>query len=173
MRNKMVFSDLCVSREIKALDKAWEEFVSKLYLLTFNAASDTVDVEKRSCYMSETVDEIERARVLYLEERDRLKGKFGKKDEEIARLSDIARSGYVLSNRECEAAKKALNKRFGCVDEIAEDFADDHIVNAVTDERNMTKKPNTIVTFNKHDDVKGSTCDGLEEFIRGTLKEDE
>jgi hypothetical protein len=60
-----------------------------------------------------------------------------------------------------------------CIDEIAENFIDDPMVNAVLDERNMTKKPDNIVVFNKHDNIKGSTCDGLEEFLRRTLKEDE
>ena len=137
MRNRMYFGDLLVTREIKALDSAWEEFVGKLYLMTFNAASDMMDVEKRSDYMLETIDEIERARVLYLEERTRLKGKFSKKEEEESEVED-GEAFRVASGENGDVAKE--DRGF---------------------------------IFNEHPEVKEKACDGLEEFLRRTLKEDE
>jgi hypothetical protein len=43
----------------------------------------------------------------------------------------------------------------------------------ITDEnRDMVKEARGFV-FNEHPEVKEKTCDGLEEFLRRTLKEDE
>lgn len=222
MRNRMYFGDLLVTREIKALDHAWEDFVQDEYRLMFVSEIPTSAIER-----------IEDKRALYLEERARLKGKFSKREEESEVEDDeafrVARGGsrwpkevgeelfgkksgevYVKGDGEAfsdplivddlvgeklpeitdenrDVVKEArgfikpvvpnniMGKRANipCVDEIAENFTDDPIVNAVLDERNTTKKPDTIVVFNKHDDIKGSKCDGLEEFLRRTLKEDE
>lgn len=71
MRNRMCFSDLLVTREIKALDSTWEEFVQDEYRLMFVSEIPTSAIER-----------IEDKRTLYLEERARLKGKFGKRKEE-------------------------------------------------------------------------------------------
>lgn len=163
MRNRMYFGDLLVTREIKALDSAWEEFVQDEYRLMFVSEIPTSDIER-----------IEDKRTLYLEERARLKGKFSKREEE----SEVEDGEITDENRgfiKPVVPNSVMGKRavIPCIDEIAESFTDDPMVNAVLDERNMTKKPDTIVVFNKHDNIKGSTCDGLEEFLRRTLKEDE
>ena len=125
MRNRMYFGDLLVTREIKALDSAWEEFVQDEYRLMFVSAIPTSAIER-----------IEDKRTLYLEERARLKGKFSKREEE-SEITDENRDFIKPIVPNSIMGKRAL---VPCIDEIAENFTDDPMVNAVLDERNMTKK---------------------------------
>lgn len=137
MRNRMYFGDLLVTREIKALDSAWEDFVFYAYKPVFNfAGEDGASPENDRKRLQDTIDWIERARVLYLEERARLKGKFSKREEE--------------SEVEDDEAFRVASGENGDVAKEAKDFI-----------------------FNEHPEVKEKACDGLEEFLRRTLKEDE
>lgn len=155
MRNRMYFGDLLVTREIKALDSAWEEFVFYAYKPVFNwAGEDGASPEDNRKHLQDAIDWIERARVLYLEERARLKGKFSKREEESA-VEDgeafrVSRgSGEVYIKGDGEAFSDPL-----IVDDLGE----------VSDRK---------FKFNEHPEVKEKVSDGLEEFLRRTLKEDE
>lgn len=143
MRNRMYFGDLLVTREIKALDSAWEDFVFYAYKPVFNwVGEDGASPEDNRKHLQDTIDWIERARVLYLEERARLKGKFSKREEE----SEV---------------------------EDSEAFSDPLIVDEVNGENGDAVKKARGFIFNEHPEVKEKACDGLEEFLRRTLKEDE
>jgi hypothetical protein len=139
MRNRMYFGDLLVTREIKALDSAWEEFVQDEYRLMFMSEIQTSAIER-----------IEDKRTLYLEERARLKGKFSKKEEE----SEV---------EDGEAFSDPL---------IVDDLVGEALPEITDENRDMVKEARGFV-FNEHPEVKEKTCDGLEEFLRRTLKEDE
>lgn len=127
MRNRMYFGDLLVTREIKALDSAWEEFVQDEYRLMFVSEIPTSAIER-----------IEDKRTLYLEERARLKGKFSKREEES---------------------------------EVEDDLVGEALPEITDENRDAVKEARGFI-FNEHPEVKEKVCDGLEEFLRRTLKEE-
>ena len=171
MRNRMYFGDLLVTREIKALDSAWEEFVQDEYRLMFVSEIPTSATER-----------IEDKRTLYLEERARLKGKFSKREEE-REIEESFRVSSGGSRFPKEIADELFGKKSGEVHVKGggEAFSDPLIVDdlvgealpEITDENRDAVKENRGFTFNEHPEVKEKACDGLEEFLRRTLKEDE
>lgn len=185
MRNRMCFSDLLVTREIKALDSAWEEFVFHAYKPIFNwAGVDETSPEDDRKHLQDTIDWIERARVLYLEERARLKGKFGKRKEESeVEVGEAFRVVSGGSRWPKEVGEELFGKKnfVPYVKGNSEAFSDPLIVDdlvgealpEITDENRDVVKETRGFIFNEHPEVKERVSDGLEEFLRRTLKEDE
>lgn len=156
MRNRMYFGDLLVTREIKALDSAWEEFVFYAYKPVFNRAGEKgASPEDDMRHLQDAINWIESARVLYLEERARLKGKFSKREEESEVEEICVKDG--------EAFRDSL---------IVNDLVGEALPEITDENRDAVKEARGFI-FNEHPEVKEKACDGLEEFLRRTLKEDE
>lgn len=189
MRNRMYFGDLLITREIKALDSAWEDFVFYAYKPVFNfAGEDGESPEDDRKRLQDTIDWIESARVLYLEERARLKGKFGKrekeseieeicvKDDESFRVSKGGSRwpkevGEELFGKKCEEVNvKGLGKFSDPL--IVDDLVGEALPETTDENRDVVKEARGFI-FNEHPGVKEKVSDGLEEFLRRTLKEDE
>lgn len=192
MTRNLCFHDWLIVRELKVLDDAYDEMLRQVNYWVLDLY-DIEDSDERQKKYDKILEERETLRAIYIQRRNELKAGFtdrqDNQDREVSekewkksrveRLSDVARGGYVLTDRE---AKAALNKRFGCIDESVE-FKDDGIVEAVLDEENINEKPSTTFVFNKHDELKDGTsigiCSGLTpEMLDGVIhdrleKEDE
>lgn len=164
MTRNLCFHDWLIVRELKVLDDMYDEMLRLVNYRVLNLC-ETKDSDERQKNYDRILEERETLRTIYIQRRNELKAGFTDRQERqdrevsekgwrksrIERLSDVARSGYVLSDKE---AKAILNKRFGCIDE-SEEFKDDPIAEAVLDERNISKKPDVKFVFNEHDDLKG------------------
>lgn len=113
----LCFHDWLIVRELKGLDEAYDErmrcFNYGILMLAGNEDSD----ERQKMY-DDMLEERERIRAIYIQRRNELKAGFtgrqerqdrevsekGWRKSRIERLSDISRSGYVLSGKETKAA---------------------------------------------------------------------
>ena len=158
MTRNLCFHDWLIVRELKVLDDVYDDALRQFDYRVLDLYGIEDSDERQEKY-DRILEERETLRAIYIQRRNELKAGFTNRQEHqdreasekgwrksrIERLSDVARGGYVLTDRE---AKAALNKRFGCIDESAE-FKDDPIVEAVLDERNMSKKPNVEFIYDK------------------------
>ena len=158
MTRNLCFHDWLIVRELKVLDDMYDEM---LRLVNYRVLDlyGIGDSDERQQKYDKILEERETLRAIYIQRRNELKAGFTDRQEHqdrevsekgwrksrVERLSDVARGGYVLTDRE---TKSALNKRFGCIDESAE-FKDNEIVEAVLDERNISKKPDVELIYDK------------------------
>lgn len=130
MTRNLCFHDWLIVRELKVLDDAYDDMLKQVNYRVLNLC-ETKDSDERQRDYDRILEERETLRAIYIQRRNELKAGFtDRQDREVSdkgwrksrveRLSDIARGGYVLIDKE---AKAALNKRVGCVDE-SEDLVD-------------------------------------------------
>lgn len=134
MTRNLCFHDWLIVRELKVLDDMYDEMLRLVNYRVLNLC-ETKDSDERQKNYDRILEERETLRAIYIQRRNELKAGFTDRQERqdrevsekgwrksrVERLSDIARSGYVLSDKE---AKAALNKRFGFKDE---DEIEDHV----------------------------------------------
>lgn len=175
MARNLCFHDWLIVRELKVLDDVYDDALRQFDYKILDLYG-IEDCDERQKKYDKILEERETLRAIYIHRRNELKAGFtdrrerqdgeasdkGWRKSRVEKLSDIARGGYVLTDRE---AKAVLNKRFGCIDECAEFDGDE------------------IFVFNKHEELKdgasGGICSGLTpEMLDGVIhdrleKEDE
>ena len=123
----LCFHDWLIVRELKVLDDAYDEMLRQVNYRILDLC-DIEDSDERQKDYDKILEERETLRAIYIQRRNELKAGFTDRQEHqdrevsdkgwrksrVERLSDVARSGYVLSDKE---AKAALNKRFGYHDD--------------------------------------------------------
>lgn len=137
MTRNLCFHDWLIVRELKVLDDAYDDTLKQVNYRVLSLY-EIEDSDERQRDYDKILEERETIRAIYIQRRNELKAGFTDRQEHqdsdvsekgwrksrVERLSDISRGGYVLSDKECEAAKAALNKRFGCIDE-SDDLVDE------------------------------------------------
>ena len=127
----LCFNDWLIVRELKVLDDVYDDTLRQVNYMVLDLYG-IEDSDERQKKYDKILEERETLRAIYIQRRNELKAGFTDRQEHldgevsekgwrksrVERLSDIARGGYVLSEKETKAA---LNKRFGCLDE-AEGF---------------------------------------------------
>lgn len=168
MTRNLCFHDWLIVRELKVLDDVYDEMLRQVNYRVLDLY-DIEDSDERQEKYDKILEERETLRAIYIQRRNELKAGFTDRQERevsekgwrksrVEKLSDIARGGYVLTDRE---AKAALNKRFGCLDESTE-FKDNEIVKAVLDEGNMSKKPDVKFIY---DESAAAKIKGLRRLV--------
>lgn len=134
----LCFHDWLIVRELKVLDDAYDDMLKQVNYRVLNLC-DIEDSDERQQKYDKLLEERETLRAIYIQRRNELKAGFTDRQEHqdgevnekrwrksrIERLSDVARSGYLLSDKETKAV---LNKRSGWVD-VSADFEGDDIMN--------------------------------------------
>lgn len=133
-KRNLCFHDWLIVRELKVLDDTYDEMLRQVNYRVLDLC-DIEDSDERRQKYDKLLEERETLRAIYIQRRNELKAGFTDRQEcqdrevsekgwrksRIERLSDIARGGYVLSDKE---AKAVLNKRFGYSDE-SDDLVDE------------------------------------------------
>ena len=176
---KLSFNDLCVSRELQALDKAWDEYVGSMYDLMLKGACDES--------VNNVLIVIEAARPFYIQAREKIKARFSLNQERAKEKE----------KKEADDKEVLVNTYVG--DLIVDDLCGGMVARLGADMLTSTaeeelKKPNVVggtlikgrvestddeadrmtdgkFNFCGHEDFKGKTCDKMIEFIAG-LKEE-
>lgn len=125
--HNLCFHDWLIVRELKVLDVTYDDMLRQINYRVLDLC-DIEDSDERQEKYDRILEERETLRAIYIQRRNELKAGFTDRQEHrdgevsekewrksrVERLSDIARSGYVLSDKE---AKAVLNKWVGLKDE--------------------------------------------------------
>lgn len=117
MSRNLCFHDWLIVRELKVLDDTYDEMLRQVNYRVLNLC-DIEDSDERQKNYDRILEERETLRAIYIQRRNELKAGFTDRQERqdrevsekgwrksrVERLSDVARSGYVLSNKEAKAA---------------------------------------------------------------------
>lgn len=194
MTRNLCFHDWLIVRELKVLDDVYDDALRQFDYKILDLYSIENSDERQEKY-DRILKERETFRAIYIQRRNELKAGFTDRQERevsekgwrksrVERLSDVARSGYVLSDKEVKAA---LNKRFGCIDDAmnikldnvtnikdkAEGFEFHKYTPAELEEFSITK--GTLAKGRLHPDDVGKelTIDMLNRVIWESAEEDE
>lgn len=182
MTRNLCFHDWLIVRELKVLDDTYDDILKQVNYRILNLC-DVEDSDERQQKYGKLLEERETLRAIYIQRRNELKAGFTDRQEHrdgevsekgwrksrIERLSDIARGGYVLSDKE---AKAVLNKRFGLKDET-DGFEFHKYTPEELEEMGITK--GTLAKGRLHPDDVGKelTIDMLNRVIWESAEEDE
>lgn len=182
MTRNLCFNDWLIVRELKVLDYTYDEMLRQVNYRILNLC-DIEDSDERQQKYGKLLEERETLRAIYIQRRNELKAGFTDRQEHrdgevsekgwrksrIERLSDVARGGYVLSDKE---AKAVLNKWVGLKDET-DGFEFHKYTPEELEEMGITK--GTLAKGRLHPDDVGKelTIDMLNRVIWESAEEDE
>lgn len=143
MTRNLCFHDWLIVRELKVLDDVYDDALRQFDYKILDLYGIEDSDERQEKY-DKILEERETFRAIYIQRRNELKAGFTDRQERqdgevsengwrksrIERLSDVARSGYALTDKE---AKAALNKRFGCIDDAEKELTPE-MLNGIVDE---------------------------------------
>ena len=180
----LCFHDWLIVRELKVLDDIYDEMLRQINCMVLGLC-DIEDSDERQEKHDKILEKRETLRAIYIQRRNELKAGFtdrqerevsekevnkkghypwGPKQQTIKETANDIRQGgicYVDTDEIKTLSKSSLNGRFGCLDESAE-FKDNGIVEAVLDERNMSKKPDVKFVY---DESAATKVKGLRRLV--------
>lgn len=180
----LCFHDWLIVRELKGLDKAYDNICYAINSRILGLY-DIEDSDERQRLYDDMLVERERMRAIYIQRRNELKSGFTDKRKEESEVED-GKAFRVFSGGS-RWSKEVGEELFGKKNFIpyvkgnSEAFSDPLIADDLVGEAlpeitdgngDMVKEARGFI-FNEHPEAKEKVSDGLEEFLRRTLKEDE
>lgn len=189
MTRNLCFYDWLIVRELKVLDDTYDDMLKQVNYRILNLCN-VEDSDERQKDYDKILEERETFRAIYIQRRNELKAGFtdrrerqdgevsdkGWRKSRVEKLSDIARGGYVLTDKEAKAALNGVicdDLADGLEDHTREGFKWHKYTPEELEKMDIVKGTLAKGRLNPDDVGKELTPDMLNRVIWESAKEDE